>query len=93
MMFTQTNCHVLCSQLGECYCLSLVNQTQNKWQQIYKYKVIRVSEMLVMIQLEVCGLVGLLHGDMTQGNRDDVIAAFKQNKFPILIATDVAGQY
>ena len=37
------------------------------------------------------GLVGLLHGDMTQGNRDDVIAAFKQKKFPILIATDVAG--
>ena len=40
-----------------------------------------------------CGLVGLLHGDMTQGNRDDVIAAFKQKKFPILIATDVAGTY
>lgn len=38
-----------------------------------------------------CNLVGLLHGDMTQGNRDDVIAAFKQKKFPILIATDVAG--
>ena len=38
-----------------------------------------------------CGLVGLLHGDMTQGSRDDVIAAFKQKKFPILIATDVAG--
>lgn len=30
---------------------------------------------------------------MTQGNRDDVIAAFKQKKFPILIATDVAGMY
>jgi len=28
---------------------------------------------------------------MTQGSRDDVIAAFKQKKFPILIATDVAG--
>ena len=45
-----------------------------------------------LIRLSVgCDLVGLLHGDMTQGNRDDVIAAFKQNKFPILIATDVAG--
>ena len=43
------------------------------------------------LELMYCAPVGLLHGDMTQGNRDDVIAAFKQKKFPILIATDVAG--
>lgn len=36
--------------------------------------------------------LGLLHGDMTQGSRDDVITAFKRKEFPILVATDVAGE-
>jgi len=29
---------------------------------------------------------------MTQGSRDDIIVGFKQKKFPILVATDVAGE-
>jgi len=29
---------------------------------------------------------------MTQGSRDDIIVGFKQKKFPILVATDVAGK-
>ena len=37
-------------------------------------------------------VVGLLHGDMTQGDRDTVITAFKKREFPTLVATDVAGQ-
>ena len=37
--------------------------------------------------------VGLLHGDMTQGDRDDVITAFKRKELPILVATDVAGGF
>ena len=36
-------------------------------------------------------LVGLLHGDMTQGDRDSVITAFKKKEFPTMVATDVAG--
>ena len=36
--------------------------------------------------------VGLLHGDMTQGDRDKVITAFKKKDFPTLVATDVAGK-
>ena len=36
-------------------------------------------------------LAGLLHGDMGQGDRDDVISGFKKKAFPILVATDVAG--
>lgn len=36
--------------------------------------------------------VGLLHGDMTQGDRDDVITAFKRKELPILVATDVAAR-
>ena len=35
--------------------------------------------------------LGLLHGDMTQGGRDDVITAFRRKEFPILVATDIAG--
>lgn len=37
--------------------------------------------------------VGLLHGDMTQGDRDTVTSSFKKKEFPILVATDVAGVY
>lgn len=36
--------------------------------------------------------VGLLHGDMAQGDRDKVIGDFKKKQFPILVATDVAAR-
>ena len=37
-------------------------------------------------------LVGLMHGDMDQNGRNQVITAFKKKEMPVLIATDVAGQ-
>jgi ERCC4-related helicase len=37
--------------------------------------------------------VGLMHGDMSQMERNEVITAFKKKEFPILVATDVAGLY
>jgi len=36
-------------------------------------------------------LVGLLHGDMSQVERNEVITAFKHKSMPVLAATDVAG--
>lgn len=36
--------------------------------------------------------VGLLHGDMSQIERNEVITAFKKKEFPILVATDVAAR-
>ncbi len=38
-------------------------------------------------------IVGLLHGDMHQDDRNKVISEFKKNDMPILVATDVAGIY
>lgn len=35
--------------------------------------------------------VGLLHGDMSQMERNEVITSFKKKEMPILVATDVAG--
>ena len=35
---------------------------------------------------------GLIHGDMGQSDRDDVITQFKKQSFPILVATDVAAR-
>jgi ATP-dependent RNA helicase DeaD len=44
-------------------------------------------------QLRVRGLqVKALHGDMTQGQRDGVMIAFKEHKLPLLVATDVAAR-
>ena len=40
----------------------------------------------------LCLSVGLLHGDMSQGDRDQVIMAFKKKEFPTLVASDVAGE-
>ena len=37
--------------------------------------------------------VGLLHGDMSQIERNEVITSFKKKEVPILVATDVAGIY
>lgn len=37
-------------------------------------------------------LVGLLHGDMDQLERNTVITAFKKKEMPILVATDVAAR-
>lgn len=36
--------------------------------------------------------VGLLHGDMSQIERNEIITAFKKKEFPILVATDVAAR-
>ena len=36
--------------------------------------------------------VGLIHGDMNQVERNEVITSFKNKAMPILVATDVAGQ-
>ena len=36
--------------------------------------------------------LGLIHGDMHQSERNDVISAFKKNETIILVATDVAGE-
>jgi ATP-dependent RNA helicase DeaD len=36
--------------------------------------------------------VRALHGDMSQGSRDGVMLAFKGNRVPILVATDVAAR-
>ncbi len=33
-----------------------------------------------------------LHGDMTQGQRDGVMLAFKGRRLPLLVATDVAAR-
>ena len=35
---------------------------------------------------------GLIHGDMHQAERNDVIADFKKNKLSTMIATDVAAR-
>ncbi|RGB34514.1 P-loop containing nucleoside triphosphate hydrolase protein [Rhizophagus diaphanus] len=35
---------------------------------------------------------GALHGDMMQAERDKVLRDFKNNKFPIMVATDVAAR-
>ena len=37
-------------------------------------------------------LGGALHGDMLQYERDKVLSEYKNNEFPILVATDVAGK-
>ena len=36
--------------------------------------------------------VRALHGDLTQGQRDGVMLAFKAGRVPILVATDVAAR-
>lgn len=36
--------------------------------------------------------IGCMHGDMAQGARDRVMAAFRAQKLPLLVATDVVGR-
>ena len=36
--------------------------------------------------------LGLLHGDMSQYERNDIITSFKKQEFRVLVATDVAGK-
>lgn len=37
--------------------------------------------------------VALMHGDMNQVERNEVINAFRKKEYPILVATDVAGKH
>ncbi|KAK6166936.1 hypothetical protein SNE40_023532 [Patella caerulea] len=36
--------------------------------------------------------LGLLHGDISQSERNEIISSFKKKEFPILVATDVAAR-
>lgn len=36
--------------------------------------------------------VGLLHGDLSQGSRNEIITKFRKKEFPVLVATDVAAR-
>mgnify|MGYP001794632437 FL=1 len=38
-------------------------------------------------------VVGLLHGDLSQGTRNEIITKFKKKEFGVLVATDVAGKF
>ena len=44
-----------------------------------------------MMGVDLWVVVGLMHGDMDQNTRNQVITAFKKKEMPVLIATDVAG--
>lgn len=46
-----------------------------------------------MFQSVLFSVVGLIHGDMAQFDRTQVITEFKKRDMPILIATDVAGLF
>lgn len=35
--------------------------------------------------------LGLLHGDMSQYERNEILTSFKKQEFRVLVATDVAG--
>ena len=37
--------------------------------------------------------LGLLHGDMSQFERNEILTNFKKQQFRILVATDVAGKW
>ena len=37
--------------------------------------------------------LGLLHGDMSQFERNEILTNFKKQQFRILVATDVAGEW
>lgn len=53
----------------------------------FKYFVCKLLYICVLIII-----VGLLHGDINQAERNEIISAFKKKEFPILVATDVAGK-
>jgi len=51
-----------------------------------------INRRSVVVVVVACTFaVGLLHGDMSQVERNEVITAFKHKSMPILAATDVAG--
>ena len=51
----------------------------------------RVSTHVHTLTIFLFFEVVLLHGDMDQFERNNVINAFKKKEIPIMVATDVAG--
>lgn len=59
---------------------------------IFVTKKANSDELATNLQQEGYSL-GLLHGDMDQSERNKVISDFKKKNLPVLVATDVAGEY
>ena len=50
-----------------------------------------VSRLCVVVILIIVYVVGLIHGDFDQFERNKVLSEFKRGDYSILVATDVAG--
>lgn len=44
-----------------------------------------------MDSASICAEVGLIHGDLDQATRNEILSKFKAQEFRMLVATDVAG--
>jgi len=59
---------------------------------IFVTKKLNCEELATNLTQEGYSL-GLLHGDMDQSERNKVISDFKKQNLPVLVATDVAGEF
>jgi superfamily II DNA/RNA helicase len=66
---------------------------ENQWSRVLVFVATKYAAMHVADKLQRNGiLAGALHGDASQGARSTVLADFKENRFQVLVATDVAAR-
>lgn len=76
---------VACPSMNLTRYLLLCHISWHKWRRCMLRVTLRNDVLFVLV------LVGLLHGDMNQVERNEIISAFKNKAMPVLVATDVAG--
>lgn len=66
---------------------------KNRWSQVLVFTRTKHGANKLVEQLEKDGIIGMaIHGNKSQGARTRALSEFKEGKFPVLVATDIASR-
>jgi ATP-dependent RNA helicase RhlE len=66
---------------------------KNRWSQVLVFTRTKHGANKLVEQLEKDGIIGMaIHGNKSQGARTRALSEFKEGRFPVLVATDIAAR-
>jgi superfamily II DNA/RNA helicase len=73
--------------------LHLLRQHENEWDRVLVFVATQHAAQIVAEKLYKNGIYAVpFHGDIAQGTRTDILSQFKQSRWDVVIATDLAAR-